>query len=194
MAEALALGRARLGRTGANPAVGALVVADGKVVGRGATEEGGRPHAEPLALAQAGPRSKGATLYVTLEPCAHHGRAGPCAEAIVAAGIARVVSAMEDPDPRMRGAGHALLRDAGVAVEIGAGAAEAAYDHRGHVSRVTEGRPLVTLKLARTADGFAAGPPGASRLKITGAEAEARVHGLRATHDAILVGGATALA
>ena len=193
MAAALAFGRRNLGLCAPNPSVGALIVRDGVVVGRGVTSPGGRPHAERKALAEAGEGAAGATLYVTLEPCSHHGRTPPCAEAIVAAGVARVVSAIEDPDPRVAGRGHALLREAGVEVVVGIGAAQAHRDHLGHILRVTAGRPMVTLKLARTADGFAAGDEHDPRLAITGEAANLRVQVMRAMHDAIMVGVGTAL-
>ncbi|MDR3407721.1 MAG: bifunctional diaminohydroxyphosphoribosylaminopyrimidine deaminase/5-amino-6-(5-phosphoribosylamino)uracil reductase RibD [Methylovirgula sp.] len=191
MAAALNFARRGLGRVAPNPAVGALIVKDGVVIGRGATAPGGRPHAEVLALKEAGPAAAGATLYVTLEPCAHFGRTPPCADAIVAAGIARVVSALEDPDPRVAGQGHQRLRAAGIAVETGLLADAARRANLGHILRVTEGRPMATLKLAETADGFAAGPAGAPRLKVTGAAADGRVHMLRALHDAVMVGAGT---
>ncbi len=194
MAAALALARRGLGRVAPNPAVGALVVKDGIVVGRGATADGGRPHAEVLALRQAAGRARGATLYVTLEPCSHQGRTAPCADAIAAAGISRVVSALEDPDPRVAGTGHQRLREAGIEVKTGVLAETALRANLGHVLRVTAGRPMLTLKLAETADFYAAGPGGARRLKITGAAADRRVHMLRALHDAVLVGSGTALA
>lgn len=194
MRLALALGRRNLGRTWPNPSVGAVVVAGGpgagRIVGTGVTAPGGRPHGEPLALEEAGAAARGASLYVTLEPCAHHGRTPPCTDAIVAAGITRVVSAMEDPDPRVAGRGHARLRAAGVAVETGLLREEALRDHRGHVCRVTLGRPGIHLKLARTRDGYAAS--GAERLRITGAVAEGAVHLWRAQADAILIGLGTA--
>ncbi len=190
---ALALGRRNLGATSPNPAVGALVVKDGAVVGRGFTAPGGRPHAEPLALAQSGEFSRGATLYVTLEPCAHHGRTPPCAEAIVAAGVSRVVAGLRDPDPRVAGQGFALLRDAGVEVETNVFADLCRRAHRGHILRVTEQRPMVTLKMAQTADGQAAGGEHDRRLAITGLAANLRTHVLRAMHDAIMVGVGTVL-
>lgn len=193
MAAALAFGRRNLGLCAPSPSVGALLVRNGIAVGRGVTAVGGRPHAERNALDEAGPAATGATLYVTLEPCFHQGRGAPCAPAIAAAGVARVVSAMEDPDARVAGRGHALLRDAGVAVEIGVGARQALRDHRGHILRVTQGRPMVTLKLARTADGFAAGDEHDPRLAITGEAANARVQVMRAMHDAIMIGVGTAL-
>jgi len=197
MRLALAAGRRNLGRTWPNPSVGAVVVAGGpgaeRIVGLAATEIGGRPHAETLALAMAGEAARGATLYVTLEPCSHQGRTPPCTDAIVRAGIARVVSAVGDPDPRVSGRGHALLEAAGIAVETGLLAQEAARDHLGHITRVTKGRPALWLKLARTRDGFAAGAPG-ERLRITGPLADGRVHLWRAHADAILIGVGTARA
>jgi diaminohydroxyphosphoribosylaminopyrimidine deaminase/5-amino-6-(5-phosphoribosylamino)uracil reductase len=194
MEAALNLGERSLGLAAPNPSVGAILVKDGAVVGRAVTAPGGRPHAEPLAIAQAGEAARGATLYVTLEPCAHVGSSPPCAEAVIAAGVARVVSAIEDPNPRVAGQGHARLRQAGVAVEVGLLAEQARRDHRGHILRVTEGRPCVTLKLAQTADGFASGGPHDPRLRITGQIANARVQIMRATHEAIMVGVETALA
>ena len=193
MAAALALGRRNLGLTAPNPSVGALIVRDGRVVGAGVTAPGGRPHAETLALAEARPLARGATVYVTLEPCSHHGQTPPCAEALVAAGVARVVCALADPDPRVSGRGLALLRAAGIEVALGVGAEEAYRDHLGHILRVTEGRPMVTLKLARTADGYAAGDEHDGRLAITGEIANRRTHTLRAGHEAIMVGIGTAL-
>ena len=193
MRAALALAQRGLGRVWPNPAVGCVIVKDGRVVGRGWTQPGGRPHAETEALARAGDAAKGATAYVSLEPCSHHGRTPPCAEALIAAGIARVVAAVEDPDPRVSGAGIARLRDAGIAVETGFGAVEAAELNAGFFSRVKLGRPLVTLKLATSLDGRIATSTGASRW-ITGPAARARAHLLRATHDAVLVGTGTALA
>ncbi len=192
MAAALALARRGLGRVAPNPAVGALIVKDGIVVARGWTADGGRPHAETIALQAAGAAAKGATLYVTLEPCSHHGRTPPCADAVIAAGIARVVSAVDDPDPRVGGRGHARLAAAGIEVRSGVLAKEAARLNRGHILRVTKGRPMLTLKLAQTLDGFAAGTPGAPRLAITAATANAFVHMERALNDAILIGSGTA--
>ncbi len=194
MAAALNLARRGLGRVAPNPAVGALIVKHGTVVGRGFTGEGGRPHAEVLAISQAGAAAKGATLYVTLEPCSHHGRTPPCADAVIAAGIARVVSTLDDPDPRVAGSGHQHLRDAGIEVETGVLAESALRANLGHMLRVTRGRPMVTLKLAETADFYAAGAPGAARLMITGAAANARVQMLRAMHDAVMIGVGTAIA
>jgi diaminohydroxyphosphoribosylaminopyrimidine deaminase/5-amino-6-(5-phosphoribosylamino)uracil reductase len=193
MALALMLGRRGLGRTWPNPAVGAVIVKDGVILGRGWTQTGGRPHAEIEALRRAGEAARGATLYVTLEPCSHHGKSPPCADAIVAAGIARVVSALEDPNPKVAGQGHARLRAAGIAVDIGIGADEARRDHAGHIRRMREGRPQVMLKLAVSADGKA-GAPGRRPLAITGEAVRERVHLLRAQSDAIMVGIGTALA
>src|SRR5215467_1360066 len=197
MALALALGRRGLGRTWPNPAVGAVIVRnDGAgpvIVGRGWTQPGGRPHAETEALRRAGEAARGATLYVTLEPCSHHGKTPPCADAIVAAGIARVVSAMVDPNPEVSGAGHWRMAEAGVVVEVGVGAEEAARAHAGHIRRVRGGRPHVLLKLAVSADGKA-GLAGRRPAAITGEAARARVHGLRAVSDAVLTGIGTALA
>jgi diaminohydroxyphosphoribosylaminopyrimidine deaminase / 5-amino-6-(5-phosphoribosylamino)uracil reductase len=196
MRLALALGARHQGRTRPNPAVGAVVVAGSEreplIVAQGITQPGGRPHAERVALAAAGAAARGATLYVSLEPCSHHGRSPPCVDAILASGVARVVSALEDPDPRVSGRGHARLSAAGVAVTSGVLAEAARRDHRGHIRRVTEERPAVTLKLAQTADGCA-GRVG-SRLLITGEAANARTHLMRAHADAILVGVGTILA
>jgi len=193
MQLALTLGRRGQGRTWPNPAVGAVVVKDGIIVGRGWTQHGGRPHAEPVALKHAGEAARGATLYVTLEPCSHFGKSPPCADAIIAAGIARVVSAIEDPNPEVAGQGHARLRAAGIAVDIGLGAAEAARDHAGHFRRVRDKRPHVILKLAVSADDKIAAV-GHRPVAISGEAAKARVHLLRAQCDAILVGIRTVLA
>jgi diaminohydroxyphosphoribosylaminopyrimidine deaminase/5-amino-6-(5-phosphoribosylamino)uracil reductase len=187
MQLALTLGRRGQGRTWPNPAVGAVVVKDGAIVGRGWTQPGGRPHAEPEALKRAGEAARGATLYVTLEPCSHIGKSPPCADAIIAAGIARVVSAIEDPNPEVAGQGHAKLRAAGITVDIGLGAAEAARDHAGHFRRVRDGRPHVILKLAVSSDDKI-GAAGRKPVAISGEAAKARVHLLRAQCDAILVG------
>jgi len=193
MQLALALGRRGLGRTWPNPAVGAVIVKDGVIVGRGWTQPGGRPHAEVEALRRAGPAARGAALYVTLEPCSHFGRSPPCADAVVAAGLARVVSAIEDPNPEVAGQGHARLRAAGIAVDVGLCAAEAARDHAGHFRRVRDGRPHVTLKLALSADDKI-GAAGNRPIAISGEAARTRVHLLRAQSDAILVGIGTVLA
>lgn len=187
MQLALALGRRGQGRVWPNPAVGAVVVKDGVIVGRGWTQPGGRPHAEPEALARAGEAARGATLYVTLEPCSHVGKTPPCADAIIAAGIARVVSAIEDPNPEVAGQGHARLRAAGIPVDIGLGAADAARDHAGHFRRVRDRRPHVILKLAVSSDDKIAAA-GHKPVAISGEAAKARVHLLRAQCDAILVG------
>jgi diaminohydroxyphosphoribosylaminopyrimidine deaminase / 5-amino-6-(5-phosphoribosylamino)uracil reductase len=193
MEAALNLGSRSLGLAAPNPAVGAILVKDGVVVGRGATAPGGRPHAERIAIEKAGEAARGATLYVTLEPCSHFGVSSPCADAIIAAGVVRVVSAMEDPNPLVGGQGHARLRAAGIAVSVGSGADQAGHDHLGHILRATEGRPCVTLKLAETADGFASAGAHDARLRITGPIADLRVQIMRSTHDAIMVGVGTAL-
>ena len=193
MQLALTLGRRGLGNTWPNPAVGAVLVQDGVIVGRGWTQAGGRPHAEVEALAQAGAKAHGATLYVTLEPCSHHGRSPPCADALIAAGVARVVSAIEDPNPEVAGQGHAKLRAAGIKVDIGIGAAEAARDHAGHFRKVRDGRPHVILKLAVSSDGKIA-DARRQPVAITSSAAQQRVHLLRAQCDAILVGIGTVLA
>lgn len=193
MAHALALARRGLGRVWPNPAVGCAIVKAGRIVGRGWTQPGGRPHAETVALAQAGSQARGATAYVSLEPCAHHGQTPPCAAALIAAGVARVVSALEDPDDRVAGKGHAMLRDAGIAVETGVMAVEAEALQRGFLARIRQGRPMLTLKLAMSLDGRIATASGESQW-ITGPEARRRVHAMRAIHDAVLVGGGTARA
>lgn len=194
MRAALSLAARHLGQTWPNPAVGCVIVdAAGHVVGRGSTQPGGRPHAETQALEMAGARAKGGTAYVTLEPCAHHGKTPPCAEALIAAGIRRVVSAVEDPDPRVSGGGHAMLRAAGVAVQLGLLEAEARAANAGFLKQVGEGLPLVALKLATSADGRTATRAGESKW-ITGEAARAFGHRLRATHDAIAVGSGTVLA
>ncbi len=194
IAAALALGRRGLGTTAPNPSVGALVVKDGIVVGRGVTGSGGRPHGETSALAQAGAAAAGATIYVSLEPCSHHGRTGPCCAAIVAAGIARLVYTIDDPNPVVAGGGAAYCRAQGLRVEAGVCVEAARRDHRGHIRRVTRSRPAVTLKLAETADGFVAGGPHDPRLAITGAASNGIVHVMRAMHDAIMVGVGTVIA
>lgn len=193
MRAALALARRSLGRTWPNPAVGCVIVRDGRVIGRGRTRDGGRPHAETDALGSARESVAGATVYVTLEPCAHHGKTPPCADALIAAGVTRVVSALEDPDPRVKGQGHSRLKAAGIAVEIGEGAAEAAEINAGFFLRVREGRPLFHLKLASSLDGRIATASGESKW-ITGDAARADGHRLRSIHDAILVGAGTVAA
>lgn len=193
MRAALVLARRHIGRTWPNPAVGCVIVRDGRVVGRGATADGGRPHAEAAALARAGDAARGADVYVTLEPCAHEGRAGACSDALIAAGVARVVGAIEDPDPRTAGDGFARLRAAGIAVEVGLEAGAARALNEGFLRRIVEGRPMLTLKLATSLDGRIATHRGDSRW-ISGELARARVQALRATHDAVMVGTGTALA
>jgi diaminohydroxyphosphoribosylaminopyrimidine deaminase / 5-amino-6-(5-phosphoribosylamino)uracil reductase len=193
MQLALSLGRRGQGRTWPNPAVGAVVVKDSVIVGRGWTQAGGRPHAEPEALRRAGEAARGATLYVTLEPCSHFGKSPPCVDAVIAAGISRVVSAIEDPNPEVAGKGHAKLRSAGITVDVGLGAAEAARDHAGHFRRIRDKRPHVILKLAVSAD-EKIGAAGRRPVVITGEMARTQVHLLRARSDAILVGIGTVLA
>jgi diaminohydroxyphosphoribosylaminopyrimidine deaminase/5-amino-6-(5-phosphoribosylamino)uracil reductase len=193
MQLALTLGRRGLGRTWPNPAVGAVVVKDGVIVGRGWTQPGGRPHAEPEALKRAGEAARGATLYVTLEPCSHFGKSPPCADAVIAAGIARVVAAIEDPNPDVAGQGHARLRAAGITVDVGLCATEAARDHAGHFRRIRDQRPHVILKLAVSVDDKI-GAAGHRPVAITGEAARTRVHLLRAQCDAVLVGIGTVLA
>ena len=190
MRLALSLGRRGLGRCAPNPAVGCVIVRNGQIVGRGWTQPGGRPHAETVALAQAGDQARGATAYVTLEPCAHHGQTPPCASALIAAGVSRVVVALGDPDPRVDGGGIAALREAGLMVEVGLCADEACADLAGFVTRVTRGRPMVTLKLASSFDGRIATASGDSQW-ITGDEARRHVHTMRASHDAVMVGAGT---
>ena len=192
MQAALALARRGLGNTWPNPAVGCVIVRDGQVVGRGWTQPGGRPHAETEALRRAGELARGATAYVTLEPCSHHGRTPPCCDALIAAGVARVVCAMRDPDPRVNGRGFGRLRNAGIEVLEGLLEAEAQAGNAGFTRRIREGRPFVTLKLATTLDGRIATATGESRW-ITGPEARREAHAMRARHDAILVGSGTAV-
>lgn len=197
MAAAIRLSRKHLGLTSTNPSVGTLIVADDGggpvIVGSGVTAIGGRPHAETEALAEAGLRARGATAYVTLEPCAHHGRTPPCAEALVAAGVARVVGAASDPDSRVSGRGYAILRTAGIEVTEGVLADEAADLMAGYLSRSMRKRPEVILKLAVSADGMI-GKRGEGQVAITGAVSRAQTHLMRAEADAILVGVNTAIA
>jgi len=193
MRLALSLGARGQGRVWPNPAVGCVIVKDGRVLGRGWTQPGGRPHAEPVALAQAGEAARGATAYVTLEPCNHHGQTPPCSEALIAASVARVVIALQDPDPRVDGGGMARLRAAGIDVTPGVLEDEARLAHRGFLSRVQKGRPALTLKLATSSDGRIATATGESQW-ITGPEARRVVHAMRARHDAVLVGAGTARA
>ena len=192
MRAALALAQRGLGNVWPNPAVGCVIVKEGRVVGRGWTQPGGRPHAETQALARAGEAARGADVYVSLEPCSHWARTPPCADALIAAGVARVVAALEDPDPRVAGAGLRRLRAAGLAVETGVCAAEAAEVNAGFLTRQLLGRPLVTLKLATSLDGCIATASGESRW-ITGPAARDRGHALRASHDAVMVGTGTVL-
>ena len=194
MRAALALARRGLGTVWPNPAVGCVLTGrDGRVVGRGWTQAGGRPHAETEALRRAGGKAAGGTAYVTLEPCSHHGKTPPCADSLVAAGVTRAVVACEDPDPRVSGSGIAKLREAGIAVAVGLFAEEARELNAGFFHRILDKRPLVTLKIASTMDGRIATHRGESRW-ITGARARELAHALRADHDAILVGVGTATA
>jgi diaminohydroxyphosphoribosylaminopyrimidine deaminase/5-amino-6-(5-phosphoribosylamino)uracil reductase len=193
MRHALALAARGLGEVAPNPAVGCVIVKDGVVVGRGRTAKGGRPHAEPQALAMAGEAARGATAYVTLEPCSHHGHTPPCAKALIDAGVARIVVATGDPDMRVNGEGVAWLRMAGVDVTTGVCEQEAADLNAGFFLKVRHERPLVTLKIAQSLDGKIATATGESRW-ITGEAARDYGHLLRARHDAILVGVGTALA
>jgi diaminohydroxyphosphoribosylaminopyrimidine deaminase / 5-amino-6-(5-phosphoribosylamino)uracil reductase len=193
MRMALMLAQRELGNTWPNPAVGAVISSpEGIILGRGWTQPGGRPHAEPHALKQAGKAARGATLYVTLEPCSHHGKTSPCAEAIIKAGISRVVSAMEDPDSRVAGRGHAMLRTAGIEVTTGIMEAQARRAHAGHILRITQNRPFVLLKMALSANEKIALPDG-SPVQITSALSLRHVHMLRARTDAIAVGIGTVL-
>lgn len=194
MAAALALASRGLGAVFPNPAVGCILARpDGRIVGRGWTQASGRPHAETEALRRAGTLAKGATAYVTLEPCAHHGETPPCADALIAAGISRAVVAVVDPDPRVSGEGIARMRDAGIEVTVGVGGAEAKELNAGFFMRVERNRPLVTWKVASTLDGRIATHRGDSQW-ITGDTARNMAHGLRASYDAVLVGVGTVLA
>ena len=194
MMEAVRLGEAARGRTAPNPNVGCVIIKNGKLIGRGATGDGGRPHAEAAALADAGKQAKGATLYTTLEPCAHASERGPTCSAIIPkAGIARVVAALKDPDPRTAGQGIAMLRKAGIEVKSGVGKQAARTSMSGYFSRIERGRPRITLKLALSIDGKIALPSGESKW-ITGEDARAHVHLERAQSDMILVGRGTYLA
>ncbi len=193
MALALSLGRRGQGLCWPNPAVGCVIVRDGRIVGRGWTQPGGRPHAEPVALAQAGDLARGATAYVSLEPCSHFGQTPPCAQTLIDAGVSRVVSAIEDSDPRVAGQGFAMLRDAGIEVTTGVLTDQAALDHEGFFLKTEQGRPFVTLKLASSFDGRIATETGHSQW-ITGPEARRAVHAMRMRHDAVMVGAGTARA
>lgn len=193
MAEAIRLSLRNLGRTSTNPSVGCLIVKDGVIVGRGVTAVGGRPHAETEALADAGERARGATAYVTLEPCSHRGKTPPCADALIAAGVARVVVSVTDPDERVSGRGLKMLENAGIAVTTGALEAEGRRALAGYLMRQTKGRPYVIVKLAVSRDGMI-GRKGSGQVAITGPAAREQVQVLRAETDAILVGIGTALA
>lgn len=197
MAEAVRLSLSRSGATGDNPAVGAVLVSDksgkARIIGRGATAAGGRPHAETQALAQAGAAAAGATLYVTLEPCCHFGKTPPCTEALIKAGIKRAVIAVADPDQRVCGQGIAALRQARIEVKLGCLAAEAAQSMAAYLCRRKFGRPFITVKLAVSADGCI-GRKGEGQVEISGAPARRAAHWLRAGHDGVLIGIGTALA
>ena len=190
---ALSLGRRGLGQVWPWPSVGCVIARDGRIVGRGVSDQVTRRHAERVALDEAGDAARGATAYVTLEPCAHHGSTPPCADALIAAGISRVVVPIEDPFPKVAGEGLARLRTAGVVVEVGLRAEQARRDNAGFLKVQTQGLPFVTLKLATSFDGRIATATGESQW-ITGPEARRAVHGLRASHDAVLVGAGTARA
>ena len=193
MRLALSLGRRGRGNTWPNPAVGCVIVKNGRLVGRGWTQPGGRPHAEVVALTEAGEAARGADVFVTLEPCAHHGKTPPCAEALLKARVGRVHVATTDPDPRTAGKGISTLVDAGVEVKLGLCAEEAEADHAGFFRRIMLGRPFVTLKLASSFDGRIATGTGESQW-ITGPEARRTAHAMRLSHDAVMVGGGTARA
>jgi diaminohydroxyphosphoribosylaminopyrimidine deaminase/5-amino-6-(5-phosphoribosylamino)uracil reductase len=193
MEMALGLAGRGLGQTWPNPSVGCVLVTDdGRIVGRGVTGTGGRPHGETLALEMAGSQARGASAFVNLEPCAHHGKTPPCAQALIDAGVRRVVVALADPDPRVAGQGLAMLKAAGIEVMCGIGEAKARALNAGFLKRVTEHRPLVTAKIATTLDGRIATHTGESKW-ITGSLSRARAHMERARHDAIMVGSATAI-
>lgn len=193
MRLALSLGRRGQGNTWPNPAVGCVIVKQGRIIGRGWTQPGGRPHAETEALTMAGDAAQGGTAYVSLEPCAHHGATPPCTDALIATGIARVVAPLEDSDPRVSGQGFEKLRNAGIKVTTGVLADEATWDHAGFFLKTEQRRPFVTLKLASSFDGRIATATGESQW-ITGPEARRMVHAMRARHDAVMVGGGTARA
>ena len=193
MAQAISLGKRGLGQCWPNPSVGCVIVKDGRIVGRGRTASGGAPHAETEALLMAGDAARGATAYVSLEPCAHFGRTPPCANALVDAGVARVVIGASDPNPQVNGQGVQILRDTGIEVATAVLEAEAKALHAGFFKRITEGRPEITLKLANSFDGRIATATGESQW-ITGPEARRLVHAMRMSHDAVMVGGGTARA
>ena len=190
MHAALALAERGLGRVAPNPAVGCVLVRDGAILARGWTQAGGRPHAEAEALACAGDAARGATAYVSLEPCAHHGVTPPCADALIGAGVARVVIAAGDPDPRTNGAGLARLRQAGIAVTTTVLARQAQALNAGFILKVRQNRPLVSAKLAVSLDGRVATPTGESQW-VTGEAARRHGHLERARHDAIMIGAGT---
>ena len=193
MARALRLAERGVATTQPNPRVGCVLVVGGQIVGEGWHMQAGAPHAEVYALQQAGPQARGATAYITLEPCSHHGRTAPCSEALIAAGVTRVVTAMEDPNPLVQGRGHALLRGAGIALTEGVGTDAAQRLNAGYIQRMTQERPRVTLKLGATLDGRTASAGGDSQW-ITGPAARADVQQLRARSGAILTGSGTVLA
>ena len=190
MSVALSLGRRGLGKTWPNPSVGCVIVSDDVVVGRGITGDGGRPHAETQALAQAGDRAMGATVFVTLEPCSHEGQTGSCAKALIDAGVSHVVVAIKDDDPRVNGSGLLMLKSAGIKVTTGVLSEEAKYDHSGFLAKTNERRPKVTLKLATSLDGRIATRSGDSQW-ITSEKSREVVHLQRSSHDAIMVGAGT---
>lgn len=192
MRNALTLARRGLGQVWPNPAVGCVLVRNGDVVGRGWTQPGGRPHAETEALARAGEQSRGAAAYVTLEPCSHHGKTAPCAQALIDGEISRAVVAVADPDPRVDGGGIKMLRDAGIEVDVGLCTDEARRLNQGFFSGLRKNRPFITLKCATTLDGRIATRTGDSQW-ITGEVARNAGHLLRASNDAVLIGSATAL-
>ncbi len=193
MEEAIELAESALGFTSPNPAVGCVIVAGGKIIARAATATGGRPHAETVALAKAGARARGATAYVSLEPCAHYGQTPPCANALVEAGIKRVVIGCGDPFPKVRGKGIAILKKAGIEVTVGVEEDECRRINEGFFTRVEKGRPMVTLKLAMTLDGRIATSSGDSQW-ISGEESRALVHRWRRYSDAVMVGAGTVVA
>jgi diaminohydroxyphosphoribosylaminopyrimidine deaminase/5-amino-6-(5-phosphoribosylamino)uracil reductase len=192
MQMAISLGLRNLGHTGANPSVGCIIVKNNHIIGRGVTAPGGRPHAETIALAMAGKEAKGATVYITLEPCAHHGQTPPCTEALIKAGVTKVIIALRDPDPRVNGNGEAQLKNAGIIVECWFLSEQAKELHAGFISRITLNRPTITLKLATSLDGRIALANGKSRW-ITNERSRAYAHRLRANHDAIIVGSNTVI-
>ncbi|HUR39806.1 MAG TPA: bifunctional diaminohydroxyphosphoribosylaminopyrimidine deaminase/5-amino-6-(5-phosphoribosylamino)uracil reductase RibD [Verrucomicrobiae bacterium] len=193
MARALELGRRGLNTSTPNPSVGCVIVRDGEVVGEGFHAVAGQPHAEPLALQHAGDKARGAEMFLTLEPCSHHGRTPPCVDAVIAAGVRKVWAATQDPNPKVCGRGLAKLREAGIEVDVGLMQAEALALHRGFISRMTRGRPFTSLKLAMSLDGRTAMRSGESQwLTSTGARAD--VHRLRAQAGAVLTSVETVLA